>query len=160
MRFAARPDGSSGRHRFSRDSFATPSYLFVSLDRTLLIQTSITLRNTRGIDILASNKDATKSVGIQVKTSQRSTPDWVMSKKAEQDVAENLFYVFVSLPPGTPASFHIVPRKVVGQYVRDTHREWLATPGKQGQAHRDSDVRVFSDRPNNYKDRWDLLGLE
>jgi len=31
---------------------------------------SITLRNTRGIDILASNKDATKSVGILVKTCQ------------------------------------------------------------------------------------------
>src|SRR3990172_11906698 len=79
---------------------------------------SLTLRNTRGIDILASNKDATKSVGIQVKTSQRATADWVMTKKAEQDLAENLFYVFVSLPPHAPASFHIVPLKLVGQYVR------------------------------------------
>lgn len=93
---------------------------------------SLTLRNTRGIDILASNKDATKSVGIQVKTSQRATADWVMSKKAEQDLAENLFYVFVSLPPHAPASFHIVPRKVVGQYVRESHGRWLATPGKRG----------------------------
>lgn len=33
---------------------------------------SITLRNTRGIDILASNADATRSVGIQVKTNQRA----------------------------------------------------------------------------------------
>ena len=33
---------------------------------------SLTLRNTRGIDILASNADATKSVGIQVKTNQGS----------------------------------------------------------------------------------------
>ncbi len=121
---------------------------------------SLTLRNTRGIDILASNKDATKSVGIQVKTSQRATADWVMTKKAEQDLAANLFYVFVSLPPGAPASFHIVPRKAVGQYVRETHRQWLETPGKRGQAHRDSDVRVFSDRADAYKDRWDLLGLE
>ena len=121
---------------------------------------SLTLRNTRGIDILASNKDATKSVGIQVKTSQRATADWVMTKKAEQDLAENLFYVFVSLPPHAPASFHIVPRKLVGQYVRESHRRWLATPGKRGQAHRDSDVRVFSDRGNEFKDRWDLLGLE
>jgi hypothetical protein len=31
---------------------------------------SLTLRNTRGIDILASNIDATKSVGIQVKAIQ------------------------------------------------------------------------------------------
>ena len=29
---------------------------------------SITLRNTKGMDILASNSDASKSVGIQVKT--------------------------------------------------------------------------------------------
>jgi hypothetical protein len=29
---------------------------------------SLTLRNTRGIDVLASNADATKAVGIQVKT--------------------------------------------------------------------------------------------
>jgi len=121
---------------------------------------SLTLRNTRGIDILASNRDATKSVGIQVKTSQRPKPQWVMSRKAEQDVAENLFYVFVCLPPQGTASFHIVPRKVVGQYVRDTHKRWLETPGSRGQTHRDSDVRVFSDRGNEYKDRWDLLALE
>jgi hypothetical protein len=31
---------------------------------------SLTLRNTRGIDVLASNVDATKSVGILVKTNQ------------------------------------------------------------------------------------------
>src|SRR5262249_32240567 len=121
---------------------------------------SLTLRNTRGIDILASNKDATKSVGIQVKTSQRATADWVLSKKAEQDVAENLFYVFVSLPPQAPATFHIVPREVVAQYIRESHGRWLATPGKRGQAHRDTDMRVFSDRGNEYKDRWGLLELE
>lgn len=111
-------------------------------------EASLTLRNTRGIDILASNREATKSVGIQVKTSQRAAPKWVMSMKAEQDLAENLIYVFVCLPFGAPASFHIVPRQVVGQNVRDTHRQWLATPGRRGQAHRDSDVRVFSDPAN------------
>jgi hypothetical protein len=35
---------------------------------------TLTLRNTRGIDILASNSDATKSVGIQVKTAQSGSP--------------------------------------------------------------------------------------
>ena len=32
---------------------------------------SITLRNTRGIDIVVTNKDATKTVTIQCKTTQR-----------------------------------------------------------------------------------------
>ena len=120
---------------------------------------SLTLRNTRGIDILVSNRDATKSVGIQVKTCQGAKPEWVMSKKAEDDLAENLFYVFVCLPLGAPSSFHIVPRRVVGEQIREGHQRWLATPGRKGQTHRDSDVRQFSDTGNEYKDRWDLLGL-
>jgi len=121
---------------------------------------SLTLRNTRGIDILASNRDATKAVGIQVKTCQQAAARWVMTKKAEEDLAENLFYVFVCIPPGAAACFHIVPRKTVAHRVRDDHEKWRASPGRRGQAHRESTVRVFSDRANEYKDRWDLLGLE
>ena len=62
---------------------------------------SITLRNTRGIDILASNADATKSVGIQVKTNQEAGKKWILNEKIEKNVATNLFFVFVRLkrPP-------------------------------------------------------------
>jgi hypothetical protein len=120
---------------------------------------SLTLRNTRGIDILASNRDATKSVGIQVKTCQGDKPDWMLTKKAEDDVAENLFYVFVCLPAHGSPSYYIVPRKIVGGYVRADHAHWKVTLGKKGQAHGDSDVRRFRDPNATYKDRWDLLGL-
>jgi hypothetical protein len=54
---------------------------------------SLTLRNTRGIDVLASNADATRSVGIQVKTCQSTRPEWLLNVKAEADAAENLYYV-------------------------------------------------------------------
>jgi len=121
---------------------------------------SITLRNTRGIDILASNADATKSVGIQVKTCQGSRPDWMMNRKAEVDVARNLFYVFVCLPPTGEPTFHIVPRSHVAKYVRKSHQRWLATPGRKGQAHRDTDMRRFKDPGGRFRDRWDLLGLD
>jgi hypothetical protein len=120
---------------------------------------SLTLRNTRGIDILASNRDATKSVGIQVKTCQGDTPDWMLTKKADDDVAENLFYVFVCLPADSAPSYYIVPRKIVGDYVRRDHAIWKVTPGKKGQAHGDSDVRRFRDPEGTYKDCWDSLGL-
>ena len=120
---------------------------------------AITLRNTRGIDILASNSDATRSVGIQVKTAQGVRPDWMMNKKAEADLAENLLYVFVCLPPEDSATFYVVPRKVVAKYVRESHAEWLKTPGRQGQAHKDTDMRRYKDPAQEYKDRWDLLGL-
>ena len=58
---------------------------------------SLTLRNTRGIDILASNTDATKSVGIQVKAIQGSGKEWMLNQKIENDIATNLFFVFIRL---------------------------------------------------------------
>jgi hypothetical protein len=121
---------------------------------------SITLRNTRGIDILASNADATKSVGIQVKTCQGSRPDWLMNRKAEADLAQNLFYVFVCLPSAGEPAYYVVPRSDVAKYVRESHQTWLTTPGRKGQAHRDTDMRRFKDLEGKFKDRWDLLGLD
>jgi hypothetical protein len=121
---------------------------------------SLTLRNTRGIDILASNRDATKSVGIQVKTCRETGPHWMLNKKAEADLAENLFYVFVRLPQSALPIFYVVPREVVAKYVRDNHQEWLATPGRGGRPHIDTDVRIFKDPEGLYRDRWDLLGLD
>lgn len=122
---------------------------------------SLTLRNTRGIDILASNADASRSVGIQVKTSGRNRRRWMLSKKAEKDLAENLFYVLVLLGQDTLLpEFYIVPRAEVAKYVRESHAEWLRTPGKKGQEHRDTNVRQFDDPKGKFKDRWDLLGLD
>jgi hypothetical protein len=113
---------------------------------------SLTLRNTRGIDLLVSNTDATKSVGIQVKTSQGTRPDWILSAKAEVDVAENLFYVFVCLPALGEPSYYIVPRATVAERVKKEHDAWRPTHGP-------SNIRKFRDPEGTYKDRWDDLGL-
>ena len=121
---------------------------------------SLTLRNTRGMDILASNRDATRSVGIQVKTSQSGRPAWMLNKKAETDLAENLFYVFVCIPAGEPPSYHIVPRNIVGLYVRQTHQDWLKVTGRGGRPHKDSDMRQFKDPEGRYKEAWHTLGLD
>ena len=43
---------------------------------------SLTLSNTQGIGILASNIDATKTVGIQVKANQGGTRDWLLTERA------------------------------------------------------------------------------
>ena len=98
---------------------------------------SITLRNTRGVDILASNADATRSVGIQVKTNQRGVAEWILNEKVEEgpsdELAENLFFVFVTLPPdGAPASYHIISRRQLAAIVKERHEHWLSTPGRGG----------------------------
>ena len=120
---------------------------------------SISLRNTRGIDILATNAAASRSVTIQCKTSQ-SRNVWMLNDKCESFFSENHFYVFVALGgPLERPRFHVVPSAAVAKHVRDDHSNWLAMSGRHGQAHVDNPVRNFHDRTNEYLERWDLLGL-
>jgi len=121
---------------------------------------SLTLRNTRGIDVLVSNADATKSVAIQVKTKQGRGADWMLNRNVETNVAENLFFVFVVLNDLGAPEYYVVPKDEVAQFVRDNHAVWLKTPGRRGQAHVDTPMRKFSDATGRYRNRWDLLGLE
>ena len=121
---------------------------------------SLTLKNTRGIDILASNANATKSVGIQVKTTQGHGKDWVLNQKVETEVAKNLFFVFVRLNNLDAPEYHIVPRAIVAKYASDNHKKWLDTPGKKGQKHKDNTMRKFSDPDNKYLGNWKLLNLD
>lgn len=119
---------------------------------------SITLRNTRGVDILVSSEALDRSVGVQVKTNRRSKPSWILNKKAEQLSDPSVFYALVRLMDGDAPRYHIVPSAVVAEHTRRSHREWLAAPGRDGQKHRDNAMRKFSDPDEEFLDRWDLLG--
>ena len=120
-----------------------------------------TLRNTKGIDILASNADASLSVGIQVKTRQGSSKAWVLTKKAENNYSENFYYVFVNLKDEmSRPDYHVVPSKIVADFVREGHAQWLETPGHGGRPHRDNPVRQFFDTDGKYIEKWEELGLE
>lgn len=121
---------------------------------------SITLRNTKGVDILCSNADATKTIAIQVKTNRRSNREWVLNHKAESFFADNHFYVFVNLHDNSHLpDYFIIPSKVVAAIVKERHATWLASPGKNNRPHIDSSIRKFADVSEDYKNRWDLLGL-
>lgn len=71
---------------------------------------SLTSKNTKAIDILVSNKDGSKSVAIQVKTSNSKKIDkWMMTESSEKTFSDNLFYVFVNMNEGEMPSYYIVP---------------------------------------------------
>ena len=94
---------------------------------------SVTLRNSRGIDIIASNADASRSVSIQVKTSKGRTPSWILSKKSEEFSSDSHFYVFVLLKSlGTRPDFFVAPSIAVAKYIYTTHREWLKGSKRDG----------------------------
>ncbi len=121
---------------------------------------SITLRNTRGIDILATNAEATRSVGIQVKTNRGKKKDWMLSQKAEDNRSKTLFYVFVNLNGSNQRpDYHVVPSKVVADCVTRDHQVFKASLDREGKLHGESSIRKFKDPENKYRDRWDLLGL-
>lgn len=122
---------------------------------------TLTLKNTRGIDILAVNLKATKSTSIQVKTNQGRKKEWPLNQKAENLIADNLFYVFVNLKGlNELPDFHVVPSKIVAEHCKTTHSEWLSTLGRKGQPHNDNTMRKYSDHDGQYLGRWDLLDLD
>lgn len=122
---------------------------------------SLTQRNTQGIDGLASNQSATKSVAIQVKTKQGKSPVWVMGEKAETNKAENLFYAFVNLGNLEELpSYHIVPSGIVARFIRRNHKRYVRTPGRDGRMRKDTGMRLFRDPKHRFLNRWDLLGLD
>ena len=120
---------------------------------------SITLRNSRGVDILVTNEKAYKTAAIQVKTRYSKGNAWVLNEKAEKYHATNLFYAFVSLNYGEPADFYIVPSKVVADFIKKHHREWLKTPGRKGQKHNQTTMRQFRDDKQRYRNAYHLLKL-
>ena len=121
---------------------------------------SISLRNTRGIDILATNQAASRSITIQCKTNQSGQKHWMLNDKSERFFAPDHYYVFVGLGSAVQRPcFHVVPSTTVAKFIAESHRDWLRTPGRAGRQHVDTPMRKFNDPNDEYLDRWDLLSL-
>ncbi len=119
---------------------------------------SITLRNTRGADILATNSEFTKQVAIEVKTDSQNNKTWLLSEKADKYYASNIFYIFVKLKGlKERPDFYIVPSKVVADQVREKHIDYYQAKDKNPA---DYPMRVFEDEKQKYLEKWNLLGLD
>ena len=122
-------------------------------------------RGTRKVDILVNFIDGGSPCLIQVKSrSKGGSKGWHMNAKHELIRDDDLFYCFVDFEPETP-EVYVVPAAVVGETLERGHAIWLATPGKQGQAHNQTAFRrLLSDDKNSepdwldqYLEDWDQL---
>jgi len=113
------------------------------------------MTNTEAVDILATNKNATRIVGIQVKTNQNKKKHWILNAKNEKLTADHLFYVFINLNNQTneKPEIYIVPAKVVATTIEAGHKKFLAKGGS------DQSMRQFNKPDEKYRDNWDILGL-
>jgi hypothetical protein len=149
---------------------AAGEYLVLSrlLSRGLLA--SQAPRGTRKADILVNPLDGGQPRLIQVKTrSQRAkTPSWAMNEKSEHTSEKDLFFCFVDISKRQPDVF-VIPSTLVAAILKEDHSSWLATPGKNGVAHKDNSMRrLTSDyrgtltiAPEGWMDQyleaWDLI---
>lgn len=99
---------------------------------------AVTLRNSDGIDILASDIEGKNQIAIQVKTTQGKYK-WILNKKIENEANEsnNKYFVFVSLPDNKQLKpeYSIIKASDLGKFIAKAHRDWLAVPGKNRTDH-------------------------
>ncbi len=118
---------------------------------------AVPMSNTKDFDILAINRETNKQIAIQVKTTRFKQKSWTLSKKNEDITDDNVFYFFVSLNELENPEYHIVPSCEVAESIRQSHQQWLDTPGKKGQKHNDNPMRKFEDVEDKYLDNWECL---
>lgn len=129
----------------------------------------VTLGNCPNTDILCSNIEGTRFVHIQVKTFVPGNRTCSVGRKAEKVYGANFFWVLAGIPlSGQDAEFiyYVIPSAEIAEHVATDHSTWLSGVAKNGQAHRDSNVRVVYLPPrisktgwdiSPYKGRWDLI---
>jgi len=130
---------------------------------------TLTLGNSKGIDILVTNQNINKIFKVEVKTtvkkprkeklfSDKYLYTWAMSKKHEFVSDENLIYCFVYLEaPDIKPKFFIVPSKVVSGYVKWQHNFWLNSRKYQVKDTNMRNFRIEIDDPQKYHNNWELF---
>ena len=118
---------------------------------------AVPMSNVKNFDILAIHKKTYKQYAIQVKTTGYKRKDWALAKKNEDLIGDNIVYVFVALNELDVPSYHIVPSCIVAKSVKESHDKWLKSPGRNGKQHNDTNIRRFSDKNDEYLNRWDLF---
>jgi hypothetical protein len=132
------------------------------------------------VDILVTDIEGGRLCSIQVKARRDIGSDggWHMKEKHESAQSDQLFYCFVNFGKDTDTRpvVHVLPSPRVAEVLSKAHQKWLATPGKNGKAHKDGPMRRLlpdytrSFGPNDnpypkgwldpYRDAWHLLHLE
>ena len=131
-------------------------------------------------DIVVTDIEGSRLCSIQVKTRRGVGADggWHMSIKHEKIRGQRLFYCFVDFQASNEVRplVYVMPSADVATSIASAYQKWLATPGKNGQPHKDGPMRRLlpdyaktlhaPDYPDGagwldrYRDAWHLLKLD
>ena len=114
-------------------------------------EATLTLGNTKGIDILIYNPKNNKQFKVEVKTSTTISNEclfggkvisWFMNKKHQIITDPTLIYCFVYINKTTKGyRIFFVPSKDIAEYCKWSHQHWLKSEHKKKV--KDSDMRRF-----------------
>jgi hypothetical protein len=122
--------------------------------------------NMPGIDMLASDRDNTHRVSIQVKTKGPNSGSWQTSTRRglsrESGKAASFagrFWVLVDLRPAYPG-FYVMPELWIRNDIYDRHQEYLALHG----GHRPNNPasehhQITIARVAEWQDAWNVLDI-
>ncbi len=103
---------------------------------------TITLGRAEKYDILALSPSG-RLVKISVKATQKiNATGFPLSVKDEAGSAEDFYYAFVKLNDfKTEPDLWIIPSKVLCPLIKEAHKKWQNTPGRNNRPHGESNVR-------------------
>ncbi|MFA5792210.1 MAG: hypothetical protein WC884_04240 [Candidatus Paceibacterota bacterium] len=119
-------------------------------------------KDKKAFNVLCSNADMTKHVGIRVSQSSTTSRTWLFDEDIKY-FPDDIFYILVGYKKVKSPEFFIVPLKTILDYTNSDNEKWLSTPRKKdGKLHKNINTRRFiikDDERKKYLNRWDLLGL-
>ena len=118
---------------------------------------AVPMSNVKDFDILVINRENHNQYAVQVKTTSYKQKRWTLSKKNEDLIKDNIIYVLVSLNELDQPEYHIVPSKIIAETIKNSHQNWLDTPGRNGQEHNDNNIRIFEDLEDKYLNKWEYF---
>lgn len=118
---------------------------------------AIPMSNVEDFDILAINRKTHKQIAVQIKTNKTEKKVWMLKKRNEELVGDNVYYVFVILNGLNNPEYHIVPSTIVSNSIKEQYIKWLEAPGRNGQKHNESSIRKFDDVYDLYLDNWEAF---
>jgi hypothetical protein len=82
---------------------------------------SPTSRSAHGVDLLASNRNGSRNLAIEVKTNSRTFNFWLLGQGAKEMTSRGLYYVLVNIRDGFEEYF-VVPSRIVATQMEEKTR--------------------------------------
>ena len=121
----------------------------------------MTPKNNPIFDVVATTKDGSKAVSIQVKTrSVRNKQGWKLGKDiAKGEAPKDLFVVLVNLIEHKKPEFYIYEYNILSNRVSDVYNAYINTLKKDGSQRKEVGFRwfdeiSFTDNDKSRKNNW------